>query len=97
MIGKKQIAKRKAEAEADRQVATNFRAEAEREQFWKDLITYEPRCSHCQKELTTRRNESVLVIDRLSCVGCFDAVRVAALPDNPRGMEAWHLTKWKPV
>lgn len=88
MIGKKQIAKRKAEAEADRQVATNFEAEAEREQFWKDLIRWDPHCSHCGKELTTRRNDSVLVVDRLACLDHVDAVRSAALADNSKGMLA---------
>ncbi|WP_397570226.1 hypothetical protein [Schlesneria sp. T3-172] len=88
MLGEKELAKRKAEAEQERQHAANSKAEAEREMFWKDLIRWDPRCSHCQTGLSTHRNESVLVIDRLSCLTCVETVKVAALADNQKGLEA---------
>ncbi|WP_397568566.1 hypothetical protein [Schlesneria sp. T3-172] len=88
MKGKKEIAKRKAKAELERQQEADSKAEAEREMFWKDLIRWDPRCSHCGKELTTRRSESVLVIDRLSCLDHVEAVRTVAISDNEKGLGA---------
>jgi len=85
-MGRKEDQKRKEEAAADREVVANFRAESERESFWKDLMRYDPRCSHCQRQLTTRRNQSVLVIDRLSCLDHVEAVTAAAMADNSNRM-----------
>ena len=59
MIGRKEQSKLPAEAQAERETAANLLTEAEREMFWKDLISWNPQCFHCGEELPTRRNASV--------------------------------------